>query len=225
MYTVIALPILFSLIAGASAIPTYDSAGIVSRDLNVPSELFARAATAPPACAAKGKKRAVPVSGSIAKRIAQEDLPAVAQSWQDLCVKSGGDIVTGAPCVKLAGQDGITALLGAADPCAQQDNADAMIDFAKSKGVTNKQALIKNAIAYRKHPRNALNLGGVTPSTPFCQKAPKNAELDGVFNGQLDGVNPGLFGSPNFPVVPFGDPASCPFGQTPNVAKCVCEKK
>lgn len=100
-----------------------------------------------------------------------------------------------------------------------------MIDFAKSKGVKNKQALIgistdcyyalfishlnpiDNAIAYRKHPRNAINLGGVTPSTPFCQKAPKNSELKGVTNAQLDGVNPGVFGSPKFPVVPFGDRA------------------
>lgn len=79
--------------------------------------------SAPPACAARTKRDDFG-SDSIAKRIAQDDLPAVAQSWQDLCLKSGGDTVTGAPCVKLAGQDGITALLGAADPCAQQDNAD-----------------------------------------------------------------------------------------------------
>jgi len=213
MYATIALPLLFSLFASTSAIPTHYN-----------SELVARAAKAPPACAAKGKRDVIG-SGSIAKRIAQADLPAVAQSWQDLCLKSGGDTTTGAPCVKLAGQDGIAALLGGADPCAQQDNADAMIDFAKSKGVTNKQALIDNAIAYRKHPRNAINLGGFTPSTPFCQKAPKNAELKGVVNAQLDGVNPGLFGGLQFPVVPFGDPASCPFGKTPNVATCTCEKK
>jgi hypothetical protein len=67
-----------------------------------------------------------------------------------------------------------------------------------------------NAVAYRKHPRNALALdGGVTPSTPFCQQAPKNAELKGVVNGQLDGVNPGLFGGPKFAVVAFGDRTYC----------------
>jgi len=175
----------------------------------------------PPACAAKASKRSF--SMTIAKRIAQADLPAVAQSWQDLCLASGGDIQTNDPCVKLAGLDGINGLLAGSDPCLQQDNADAMIDFANSAGVTNKDALIANAIAYRKHPRNALDIGGgLTPSSPFCQKAPKNQELMGIVNGQLDGVNPGLFGGPKFPVVAFGDPASCPFGQTPDVDTCTC---
>jgi hypothetical protein len=79
-----------------------------------------------------------------------------------------------------------------------------MITFAKSPSVTNTQALIDNAIAYRKHPRNALNIDGVVPSTPFCQKAPQNSELNGVSNTQLDGVDPGLFGAPNIDIVAFG---------------------
>jgi hypothetical protein len=182
-------------------------------------ELAARDAVAPPACKSKGKRG---ISRRISKRIAQADLPAVAQSWQDLCLKSGGDLQTNTPCVTLAGDNGISSLLANADACAQQDNADAMVDFAKSKGVTNKQALIDNAIAYRKHPRNALNINGVTPSTPFCQKAPKNSELDGVVNGQLDGVDPGLFGSPKTGIVAFGDPSSCPIGKKPDVATCTC---
>jgi hypothetical protein len=63
-----------------------------------------------------------------------------------------------------------------------------------------------NAIAYRKHPRNALALeGGLTPSTPFCQEAPKNPELNGIVNAQLSGVNSGLFGGPQFTPVAFGD--------------------
>ena len=157
-----------------------------------------------------------------------------------LQVVSGGDIVTNSPCVTLAGVNGINALLANADPCAQQVNADAMIDFAKSAGVTNTQALIANAVAYAKHPRNALDINGVTPSTPFCQNAPKNPELQGVFHAQLDGVDPGLFGSPALGVFPFGQGKSktwlcairlliqlsvagtCPFGQTPDVATCTC---
>jgi hypothetical protein len=107
-------------------------------------------------------------------------------------------------CVKLAGLQGIDALLANADPCLQQDNADQMIDFAKSKGVNNKDALIQNAIAYRKHPRNALNINGVVPSTPFCTRAPRNQELKGIVNAQLKGVNPGLFGSPKLGIFAFG---------------------
>ncbi|KAI0072793.1 hypothetical protein K474DRAFT_1667417 [Panus rudis PR-1116 ss-1] len=185
-----------------------------------------RAATAPPACASKSsRKRSLSKrsESGIAKRIAQNDLGEVAQSWQDLCLKSGGDTVTGDPCVQLAGINGINALLANADPCAQQDNADAMIDFAKSKGVTNKDDLIANAIAYAQHPRNALNINGVVPSTPFCQKAPKNKELDGIVHAQLDGVDPGLFGSPALGIFPFGDPGTCPFGQTPDVDTCTCQ--
>jgi len=124
--------------------------------------------------------------------------------------------------VVLAGQKGIAALLANADACAQQDNADAMVDFAKSQGVTNKDALINNAIAYRKHPRNALNIDGTTPSTPFCEKAPRNPELNGVVNAQLQGVDPGLFGSPNTGILAFGAPGTCPFGKTADVATCSC---
>jgi hypothetical protein len=52
-----------------------------------------------------------------------------------------------------------------------------MIDFANSPNIMNRDALIENAIAYRKHPRNVLNINGVVPSTPYCQKAPKNQEV------------------------------------------------
>ena len=170
--------------------------------------VLSSAATAPPACEAKTKRADTTGAGAglLLKRIAQTDLPQVAQSWQDLCVKSGGNRAGagGDPCVKLAGQNGIAALLANADQCAQQDNADAMVDFAKSPGVTNEQALIANAVAYRKHPRNALNINGVVPSTLFCERAPRNSELSGIANAQLQGVDPGLFGSPNTGVVAFG---------------------
>jgi hypothetical protein len=51
-----------------------------------------------------------------------------------------------------------------------------------------------------------LNNGGVVPSTLFCETAPRNPELNGVVNGQLDGVDPGLFGSRirNTATVAFG---------------------
>lgn len=104
----------------------------------------------------------------------------------------------------LAGINGINALLSSADPCDQQDNADAMIDFAKSPGVTNTDALIANAIAYRQHPRNALAILGTTPSSPYCTKPPRNQELVGVINAQLIGVNPGIFGNIQFGLFAFG---------------------
>ncbi len=87
-----------------------------------------------------------------------------------------------------------------------------MIDFAKSPGVTNADALIANAVAYRQHPRNAININGVVPSTPYCLRAARNPELQGVVNAQLDGVNPSIFGSINLGLFAFGDgelPLNC----------------
>lgn len=81
-----------------------------------------------------------------------------------------------------------------------------MIDFAKSPGVMNQPDLIAAAIAYRQHARNADDMGGsiMIPSTPYCTQPPRNQELVGIVNAQLPGVNPGLFGGPNTPVVAFG---------------------
>ncbi|KAF8586542.1 hypothetical protein K439DRAFT_944356 [Ramaria rubella] len=209
MFGSIILPIVLSLIASTSAFP-----------------LAARDATAPPACAALSR-RSLTTSHNVtlSRRIAQSDLPSIAQQWQDLCQASGGDITTGDPCVQLAGVRGINALLANGGVCDQLNVADDMFDFANSAGVNNADAL-KNYITtvYAVHPRNALALAGdITPSTPFCQTPPKNSELAGLNHGQLDGVNPGLFGGPSFTVVAFGDPVSCPLGKTPDVSTCTCK--
>ncbi|KAH9180769.1 hypothetical protein EDB89DRAFT_2110795 [Lactarius sanguifluus] len=157
------------------------------------------------------------------RRIAQADLPDIAMKWQILCLVSGGDIFTDQPCVELAGLGGIDALLSTGGVCDQQDIADKMIDFAKSKGIKNKKALVAAAIAYRQHARNADDMGdGIVPSTPYCTKAPRNPELEGIVNKQLPGVEPGLYGGPNEPIVAFGEDGTCPAGLTPDVSTCSC---
>jgi hypothetical protein len=40
------------------------------------------------------------------------------------------------PCVVLAGINRINALLAGANACAQQDNADTMVNFARLPGIT-----------------------------------------------------------------------------------------
>jgi hypothetical protein len=68
-----------------------------------------------------------------------------------------------------------------------------------------KDPLTTAAIAQRKHPHNAQGIGrGVIPSISYCTKQPCNRELVGVVNEQLPGVNAGLFGGPNSPIVTFG---------------------
>ncbi|KAI0748608.1 hypothetical protein C8Q80DRAFT_1354376 [Daedaleopsis nitida] len=209
-----------SSVASANATTSSDSSvAIVSTstvDVTGSQTATASASLSPPI------PTGAPVNATLSRRIAQADLPDVAQSWQDLCLASGGDIFTDEPCVQLAGIGGINALLADADPCAQQDNADAMVDFAKSPGVTNVAALIANALAYRRHPRNAFSVNGVLPATPYCTRAPRNAELLGVANAQLDGVDPGVFGSVSVGLIAFGADGTCPFGQTPDVSTCGC---
>lgn len=93
---------------------------------------------------------------------------------------SGGDTLTSGPRVNLAGVASINVLLST---CGEQDNADKMIDFAKSPGVKNQDVLFAATIAYRKHPRNAEDIGGgIILSIPYCTKQRHNQELVGVVN-------------------------------------------
>lgn len=134
----------------------------------------------------------------------EESVSTFVQTWETLCLSSGGDIFTNDPCTSFGGFAGIDALLETADPCDQHFIADSMITFAKSEGIVNSDDLINFAISYRKHARNAVKVLDVIPSSLFCLEAPINTELVGVYNEQLDGCDPGLFGSPTTSMVPFG---------------------
>jgi hypothetical protein len=152
----------------------------------------------------------------------EESVTTFVQTWEDLCLVSGGDIFTHDPCVNLGGSFGIDALLETADPCDQQDLADSMITFAKSRGIENRDDLIDYAIRFRKHARRSVEILGVIPSSLFCLKASINPELNGIYNEQIDGANPGLFGSPNDALVPFGSSGTCPYEMTADVDSCGC---
>jgi hypothetical protein len=152
----------------------------------------------------------------------EESVSTFVQTWETLCLSSGGDIFTNDPCTSLAGFAGIDALLETADPCDQHFIADSMITFAKSEGVTNSDDLINFAISYRRHARNAVEILGVVPSSLYCLETPVNSELIGVYNEQLDGCDPGLFGSPTSAMVPFGSSGTCPQGMSADVDSCDC---
>jgi hypothetical protein len=105
-------------------------------------------------------------------------------------------------------------LLVAAGPCDQQNAADQMIDLAKSLNSDSK--MIQLAQIFAQQPRNSPN----SLSIPYCQEAPKNPELNGLFQCQFDGVDPKNFlggvqvGATG--TIPFGlsspvsPPKSCP---------------
>lgn len=80
-----------------------------------------------------------------------------------------------------------TTLLAAAGPCEQQDAADSMIDLAHQ--LNNNADMIRFAQLFAQQPRNSPT----SQSVPYCQTAPRNSELNGLFQCQFEGVNPKVF--------------------------------
>ena len=123
------------------------------------------------------------VSGApiLEKRIAQVIAQATAD-WEQACLKAGG----GQQCNPLS-VSSMATLLAAPPPCAQQDAADSMIDLARQLG--NDAEMIRLAQLFRQQPRNAPD----SVSSLYCQQAPRNNELQGLFQCQFQGVNDNVF--------------------------------
>ncbi|EIW58815.1 uncharacterized protein TRAVEDRAFT_149253 [Trametes versicolor FP-101664 SS1] len=156
------------------------------------------AAAAPPASTCAVKKR----RGAMKKRIAQ-DTVASATPWEDACTKAGG----ADKCNPIA-VTAFSTLLAAADPCAQQDSADAMVDLAKQ--LNNDADMIRLAQIFAQQPRNTPTSQAVV----YCQKAPKNAELQGLFQCQFQGASQATFVGG----LAVGAPGTIPFGLTAPVS-------
>ncbi|KDQ62553.1 hypothetical protein JAAARDRAFT_30457 [Jaapia argillacea MUCL 33604] len=142
------------------------------------------------------------------KRIAQV-ISASTTKWEAACNKAGG----GQQCNTVA-VNSFGTLLAAAGPCDQQNAADNMINLAKQ--LNNDPDMITFAQLFAQQPRNSPN----SLSIPYCQTAPANAELNGLFQCQFQSTNPQLFVGNLTPgqtgTIPFGlnaavNPAgSCP---------------
>ncbi|KAG2142902.1 uncharacterized protein EDB93DRAFT_598676 [Suillus bovinus] len=115
------------------------------------------------------------------KRIAQVIADSTTK-WEAACDAAGG----GAQCNEVAVAS-FGTLLAAPGPCAQQDAADNMIDLAKT--LSNNADMIKFAQIFAQQPRNSPT----SQSVPYCQSAPRNAELNGLFQCQFQGDNPTTF--------------------------------
>lgn len=141
------------------------------------------------------------------KRIAQTIADSTTQ-WEAACLAANG----GQQCNPLS-ITAFTTLLAAAGACDQQNAADSMIDLAKQ---LNSQPMIIATQIFVQQPRNTPN----SQAVPYCQQAPKNAELNGLFQCQFQGANLQTFvgglsvGSAG--TIPFGKtaplnpPGSCP---------------
>ncbi|TFY79671.1 hypothetical protein EWM64_g4334, partial [Hericium alpestre] len=143
----------------------------------------------------------------IQKRIAQ-DTPSAGLPFEQACDAAGG----GQQCNSIK-VSAIATLLAAAGPCAQQDSADQMIDLAK-QSLKSDKATIDAAVTFSQQPRNSPTSEKVL----YCNKAPKNQELQGTFQCQFQGtkatfvggLQPGAAGT-----VPFGQKTVNPAGSCP----------
>jgi len=137
------------------------------------------------------------------KRIAQVIADST-HDWVQACSAAGG----GSQCQPIS-QTAFTSLLAAGGNCDQQDAADKMIDLAKS--LNNDSEMIRLTQIFVQQPRNAPE----SLQVPYCQKAPKNAELNGLFHCQFAGSNFAKFSGDQTGNLPLGvsavnPPGSCP---------------
>ena len=115
-------------------------------------------------------------------------------------------------------------LLAAAGPCDQQNAADQFVDLAKKLG---SQQMLSLAQIFTQQPRNTVSPTSllsnpfhtnkynffIQPNSlfvPYCQQAPANPELNGLFQCQYVGANPSTFVGG----VAVGGPGTIPFGKT-----------
>lgn len=135
------------------------------------------------------------------KRIAQVIDQSTAK-WEEACLAAGG----GERCNPLSIKAFDTLLANAGD-CDQQDQADDMVDLGKS---LNSNEVVKLSQVFAQQPRNSPN----SVAIPYCQKAPRNPELNGLFQCQFAGVNQKLFVGNKA----VGEPGTIPFGRTKPVS-------
>jgi len=130
------------------------------------------------------------------RRIAQ-DISASTKKWEAACDTARGGDKCNQIAVKAFG-----GLLAGAGACDQQNSADDMMDLSKQLKSNN---MISLAQIFCQQPRNSPN----SLSVPYCQQKPRNAELNGLFQCQFQGVNPTKFADGSS----IGAPGTMPFGQ------------
>ncbi|KAL5519186.1 hypothetical protein ACEPAH_869 [Sanghuangporus vaninii] len=145
-------------------------------------------------------------AGPLNKRIAQTIADSTTK-WVQACTAAGG----ADQCNPLS-QTAFMTLLAAAGPCDQQNAADQMIDLAKQ--LNNDADMIKFTQIFVQQPRNSPDSFQI----PYCQEAPTNSELNGLFQCQFEGTKDTFVGNLQAGAegtVPFGlssleTPKSCP---------------
>ncbi|KAF8880293.1 hypothetical protein BD779DRAFT_1093969 [Infundibulicybe gibba] len=146
---------------------------------------------------------AVASAAPLQKRIAQTIADSTAD-WEKACLAAGG----AAQCNPIS-QTAFDSLLAAGGNCDQQNAADQMVDLAKTLG--NDPEMIRLTQLFVQQPRNAPD----SLQVPYCQVAPKNAELNGLFHCEFAGSDFTKFSGDQTGNTPLGvsavnPPGSCP---------------
>lgn len=127
-----------------------------------------------------------------------------------------GAACAGEICGVLGG-DAISKLLAGSPVCDQQDHADKIIDAARLQTDPAITAnMIRLAVAFRQLEKNTPPDFTVQPpalrNSLFCEKAPKNPELNGLVQAQDPANDPKLFFDPaTKATVLLGQPGTSPF--------------
>ncbi|KAG8940744.1 hypothetical protein FRC00_012821, partial [Tulasnella sp. 408] len=127
-----------------------------------------------------------------------------------------GQACAGEICGVLGGE-AISKLLAGSPVCDQQDHADKIIDAARQQTDPAITAnMIRLAVLFRQLEKNTPPDFTVNPpanrNSLFCQKAPKNPELNGLVQAQDPANDPNLFFDPaTKTTVLLGAPGTSPF--------------
>jgi hypothetical protein len=132
-----------------------------------------------------------PLSIRFARRRFGQENPSVIAKLGAAC--------PGEVCGNLSGA-AITPLLAAQPECSQQDMADDIIDAAKQFDAATQANMIALAKEYRQVEKNTPPDFTTNPpanrNSVFCQKAPRNPELNGLVQAQDPANDPDLFFDP-----------------------------
>lgn len=152
--------------------------------------------------------------GAPIRRVATPE-PDATTAWMTQCQKSGGGKLassicpsdsythTGQYCVELS-IDGLLALQANADPCNAQNVADRMVDLSKT--LNNDVEMVRLAQIFVQQPHESSDRRSVL----YCQTAPKNSELRGLYPCQYDSNNLRTFTNG----AALGAAGTRPFGST-----------
>lgn len=134
-----------------------------------------------------------------------------------------GQACEGQVCGNLVGP-AIRSLLAAADPCAQQDAGDAIINASRQFDAQTQANMVKLAIQLVQSERNTAENFSVVPPKErrslFCQHAPANKQLDCLVQAQFSGDDPNVFADPvtGKDILLGTDPRTIPFCQNHNIS-------